>query len=390
MSNKNILITVIGSSNQVITELIYAFNKANIHFDKIVVLTLEKHKKNIIKQLFDNGIIKQLEKDLKLNKKLNFSKSDILIFKNSNGKVLTDYYSTQDNLHAMDLIFSIIQKYSNKDNINLYANCSGGRKTLSSMFSTAFQILSGDNDKMISVMPNDKNLLKTKWYYPKSNNRKEQLKIVDLHVVKIGKFLPDYVKKGMYKDVLIKTEKYFDKASEENIINSIEISKNSFYSKETKESISLSPTLSSFLRYLLKKRLKSKCKCENYDYCSKCFATLDEIKEELIIYDTNDTSKMGKISKEHYKYCLKGIYFNENLIESRKYPNTDNLRTLDYYNASLYDRTRELKHNLIKSINKNITISQKFRRSILPHSEGKQNLLLGMRIPKEGILFKDN
>ena len=238
-----------------------------------------------------------------------------------------------------------MKKYTNIESNKVIATCAGGRKSMSSMFSIAFQLLAGPQDELVHIIPKYNMNIKD-WYYPKkATNPKEYLSLYQLDTLKLSNFL-QLDKKGGYLHNLKKAQ---DLLTDQTPIDDIKINKNVFSTSCSNKDLILSPVPASYLRYLLKKRAKSNCKKE-CSGCMKCMASYDDLSKALQI----QKDKIGEISQEHLNILGKNNgSFTDNIKPARMLSNYQDFNV----------NAREHMFKLKKSIGKS-DISIRFRSSI--------------------------
>jgi CRISPR-associated protein (TIGR02584 family) len=302
----NIFLAVIGITPQVLTECLFyyysPYYKQNRKFDKIKIFTTLEGKKKLINKLFNENQLTKLENALKLkNGSIPFNKTDIILFKDINGNPINDIRTTEENEESLKILHNELKKWTSDKNTRVTATVAGGRKTMSTQMALAFQLFAREHDELIHIIPpNDKmdfnNPESQTWFFPSDpKNPTEKLDVSKIPVLRIGRYLSN--------DLDLPIPQLINKIQSQIIqqapIKELKINGTLFLSG--KEVLKLSPLLSSYFRYFLKRRLKSNCKID-CNGCKSCFiqnADLPNIiKNEILIdHESLYTSRSGHFAK---------------------------------------------------------------------------------------------
>ena len=301
--NQEILMITIGTSPQVITELLYyyshPFYKNIKQFDKIIVFTTSKGKKEVIENLFNRKILKEMQEIIKI-KKINFTEKDIMVIRDEKGQEIDDTTDTESNLFSMNTIFDTLKKYTVK-NTSITAAIAGGRKSMSSMMSLAFQMLAREQDELIHIVAPDskmydgkKNNHPDKWYYPNDpSNPLEKITVSFIPTLKIGSYLP-VSKDGTFEQILHKLQNFIVDLSP---LKKIIINKNKFTC--CNDSFTLQPMYAALLRYFIKKRINANCK-NTCNGCIDCFVDFEKIMHASQNEILDEHKQISGGSNQHY------------------------------------------------------------------------------------------
>ena len=140
-----------------------------------------KIEKNIIK----SNILRKMETQIGLSKdSIQFNTDDIYVYKNTKNKAISDPRTTNDVFSSLEQIYQKMKEYTSDLNARITLCPSGGRKSITSAITLAFQLLSRPNDNMVHLMVNNEimNLPpedKKKWYYPNDVSDEKQLIEID-------------------------------------------------------------------------------------------------------------------------------------------------------------------------------------------------------------------
>ncbi|MBC8213798.1 MAG: TIGR02584 family CRISPR-associated protein [Candidatus Marinimicrobia bacterium] len=272
-----IFIAVLGKTPQVLTECLYYYYshyyKQNRYFDSIFVYTTTEGKEKLVKSLFLENKLKELIKTLKINPEdIPFKKDSILLYERPDGSYLSDLRTTEDNEHAQSFLFNHIKTITMDPEVRVTATVAGGRKTMSSQMALAFQLYGRKQDELIHILaPEEKMKPSSNWYFPKNPSREnEQLYVSHIPVLRVGRYItrsldisPDLLLNKLQKELVSRYK-----------LLRLTIKKNMFIGmvNEKEDSFELPPLLASYLRYLLRRRKKSKCSDECTG-CALCFVS---------------------------------------------------------------------------------------------------------------------
>ena len=281
-NKKEILIGTLGTSPQVITELLYYYSNPyykNLRvFDKIIFFTT-KDGKECSTKLFKDNIVSNLQKELlkyndKEKVKFNLKESDIVVLKDSNGTELDDVRMSEESFQSMNGIFDTMRKYSVNDKWRITATIVGGRKSMSTMMSTCFQMLAREEDELVHIIAPNHIMYNSNiaWFYPSDpSDPKQKLDLSIVPTIKINNFLP-FTNDGTFIDLYEQFNKI--SKSKEVPVKTIIIDKDTFTIDNYK--FKLKPLFASYIRYFIRKRIESEC-FKSCNGCSKCFSNYDEI-----------------------------------------------------------------------------------------------------------------
>lgn len=355
-NKKEILIGTLGTSPAIITELLYYYShpyyKNVRNFDKIIFFTTKKGKEVAHRELFENNIINKLHNDLNLKQKaFNLTKEDIIFIKDNKGSEIEDTRINSDSFELMNEIFETMKKYSNDSNWRITATIAGGRKNMSTMMSTSFQMLARKEDELIHIIAPDDLMYNNEisWFYPsKASDPKQKLDVSIVPTLKIGSLLP-FKTEDSFIELFDKMQTYlFDQSP----LSQLNIKKNTFSANE--ESFTLQPMHASYLRYFILKRLNSDCKstCNGCKDCLADFLTLaaasqcEILKEHKII--SGEENQHYKLKRE------KNLQYDINDIDQPE---------AGYGRDALKSRNRQDIARLRKEFSK-LNISQKFKKTL--------------------------
>ncbi len=274
---EEIFLAVLGITPQVLTECLYYYYsdyyKQNRHFDSITVFTTTIGEKELIKSLFVDEKLKDLEKHLHLTPgTIPFNKKSIKVLSNTDGTMLEDMRTTKDNESAHSFLLTEVKRVTSDPGVRVTATVAGGRKTMSSYMALAFQLYGRRHDELIHILAPEGRMQKnSNWFFPKNPEKEdEKLFVSHIPILRVGRYLrksldlsPDELFTKLQNDLASKSK-----------LKKLVIKKNEFCGDGSTIKIQAKPA--SYLIYLLKKRLSSGCKIDCKG-CTKCFASKDEL-----------------------------------------------------------------------------------------------------------------
>lgn len=272
---KNILITVAGSTPQILTETLYdLILQRGLTIDELVIITTQAGKTIFEETLFDNDAGKFYrfcsEYDLQAYQiKVNF-----VVIQNEQEEELYDIRSEDDNRAAANCIVKTIRGYAQNEECRILASISGGRKTMSTYMGYAMQLYARRQDILFHVLVAPVTLESNSYFYypPKDkqdisfNNKKgetitvsyEQIKISNAEIpfIRLRELLPliHGPQSQEYDDLVKLTQKEINQAFLPVLKISPEKSTVIVKWREEKWTVKLKPTDFAFYWYMLQKR----------------------------------------------------------------------------------------------------------------------------------------
>ena len=184
---KEILLAVVGTSPQVLTETLFYYThpyyRSERTFDEIKVITTTKGKEELVHNLLKRGILGQMIDLLDVSEhQISFSENDIILLKDDKGKDLVDVREDEDNLNSFNTIFETMKNYTNDMDARITVLSSGGRKTMSSMIALSFQFFAREQDEIVHIMAPESKISWGKanddpdiWYYPLNPENEDEV-----------------------------------------------------------------------------------------------------------------------------------------------------------------------------------------------------------------------
>lgn len=161
MSNerRTILIAGMGTSPAVLTNAVWslAHNDTPVIPDEVVVIITKNGKELLKRELFENGVWRDLLVELKKDKidiegKLLFGETSIRTIPDACGNEIDDLRTGEDNLRAADFMLAQLRQYTEDSGTELYVSIAGGRKSMSALLFSCMTLLGRDCDKVYHVL----------------------------------------------------------------------------------------------------------------------------------------------------------------------------------------------------------------------------------------------
>lgn len=173
---KNVLFLVTGMTPQIITETVWALacdpELAEPWVpDEIHVLSTASGLNQIKKRLFEDGVFQQMQKDYPILAKIEFKSTDEYLHHiYSNGEVLNDLKTPEENEKAANAIYEKIRQFTSDDNIVLHVSIAGGRKTMGFYAGYALSLFGRAQDSMSHVLVGEEFEKAVDFFYPTPNS----------------------------------------------------------------------------------------------------------------------------------------------------------------------------------------------------------------------------
>jgi CRISPR-associated protein (TIGR02584 family) len=147
--NKNILITVLGSSPQVITETLFALKDKD--FPQQIIIFTTEHGANQIERLSLHQKIEALCNDYNLAIPT-LNHDDIHTVKDLNGNKISDIRDSEDQEAMADQITQTVRDLVADEHCVIHASIAGGRKSMSFYMGYIFSIFARPQDTLSHVL----------------------------------------------------------------------------------------------------------------------------------------------------------------------------------------------------------------------------------------------
>lgn len=180
---KHILLCVLGTSPQIVTETMYALMLKKVKIEEIHIITTTEGFKILEENLIDRGILQKFINDFKL-KPIKFDKENIYVIADDKKRKIKDIRTILENEIAGEFIFNIVRNLTSQKDTILHCSIAGGRKTMGFYLGSALQIYGRKDDKLYHVLVNEEFEGNPEFFYPPPkpvmiNVRKKDGKIVE-------------------------------------------------------------------------------------------------------------------------------------------------------------------------------------------------------------------
>lgn len=150
---REILVLVLGSTPQIITETIQALacQQPPIIPDRICIITTAHGKHLVQKKLVQDGILSALCREYEIQN-LEIIDDDFLVLRDPQGREIKDLWTVEENELAADQIAAFMRELAAEPATRLHCSLSGGRKTMSYFMGLTFQLIARQWDRLYHVM----------------------------------------------------------------------------------------------------------------------------------------------------------------------------------------------------------------------------------------------
>lgn len=167
---KNILLAIMGTSPQVLTETLYAIHMQGKPFpDEVYLITSANAKAKAVEWLFENGKIEQLKAHHGLPD-FKFCLSHILLMEHDDGEPVLDGREEGDQQSIADSITRIVAKFTADENCRIHASIAGGRKTMAFYMGYAMSMFGRNHDVLSHVFVSKDFEFSEQFFFPTLND----------------------------------------------------------------------------------------------------------------------------------------------------------------------------------------------------------------------------
>lgn len=174
-SLRRILLAVSGMSPQIITETLYGLlhrKDAAWLPDEIHLITTSAGREQVRLQLLgEQGHFSRFLHDFKIEPPMRFDLSTIHVITDSQGQILPDLRTPQDNEAAADFITEKIRELTSQENSELHVSLAGGRKTMGFYIGYALSLFGRPQDRLSHVLVSAEYESLPEFYYPTPETR---------------------------------------------------------------------------------------------------------------------------------------------------------------------------------------------------------------------------
>lgn len=324
---KEVLIFVIGTTPQIITETLYGLTqklKPPVTPDEIHLITTSTGKKKIEDELFIKGKLSRFLKEFKLPK-LILSNEFIHVIKGVDGESLDDIRETSHNEQLGDFIVNFIREKTKDYNVRLHCSLAGGRKTMSFYLGSALQLFGRPWDRLYHVLVSPEFESHPEFYYKPKRNKVLELRdhngrlIKKLHTkdahISLAELpfirLRDKISLNgrSFRELVAEGQKEIDMSSIQPRLR-IDLKERVIWIGE--KSIDVVPIQLVIYTYLLRQKI-NECSLPDRVYCfdcTDCFLTLGEISKRKALEEmSKDYEKIYSPSSGRVEEFIK--YWND-------------------------------------------------------------------------------
>lgn len=163
---KNILLSVMGTSPQVLTETLYAIHMQDRPFpDEVYLITSENAKGKVVEWLFENNQIENLKKHHGLPD-FKFDLDHILLMHDDDGVAVVNGREEEDQQSIADSITRIVARFAADEDCRIHASIAGGRKTMAFYMGYAMSIFGREQDILSHVFVSKEFEFSDQFFFP--------------------------------------------------------------------------------------------------------------------------------------------------------------------------------------------------------------------------------
>jgi len=167
---KTILLAVMGTSPQVLTETLYAIYMQGKHFpDEVYLITSANAKAKAVEWLFEKGQIEHLKAHHSLPD-FKFDLSHILLMQDGNGVAVLNGREEEDQQSIADSITRIVAEFTADKDCRIHASIAGGRKTMAFYMGYAMSIFGRQQDIISHVFVSKDFEFSEQFFFPTLND----------------------------------------------------------------------------------------------------------------------------------------------------------------------------------------------------------------------------
>lgn len=163
---KNILISTVGASPQVLTETLFALHQSGRPFpEEVYVITTQSSFSSLVNGLFRDGHLQALKDEYQLPD-FEFDESHIWLIEDENSKYIDDAKLIEDQTSMADFITRKVHELTQDSNTSIHASLAGGRKTMAFYFGYAMSMFGRSQDVLSHVFVDDDYEFVRDFWYP--------------------------------------------------------------------------------------------------------------------------------------------------------------------------------------------------------------------------------
>ncbi len=287
---RNILLSVIGLTPQVLTETLYYYTVVSnppISFDEVLVITTETGKRTAIEKLLspENGQFHRFCRDYGV-KGIRFDESCINVI--GKARPLDDIRTVEDNGLMAAQILRAVRELTQDPSTALYCSIAGGRKTMGAYLALALQLYGRPQDRLSHVLVPPEFESLPDFYYPPPEDRVVQgrdasgqpvtlhtkdakIDLADIPFVSVRKLLPargDYP----FEELVRRTQAVVEGTRQQKTLR-ISLRQKKVWVSDV--AVQMPPKELAF--YVFFADAKRRCKRKKCGACSECFLGINDI-----------------------------------------------------------------------------------------------------------------
>ncbi len=183
---KEVLVFVIGTTPQIITETLYGLTqvlKPPVIPDEIHIITTLTGKRRIEEELIGKRRLSRFFKEFGLSEII-LSEESIHVIRGEDGELLEDIRESSHNERVGDFIVNFIREKAKFEDIRLHCSLAGGRKTMSFYLGSALQLFGRPWDRLYHVLVSPEFESHPEFYYKPKKDKVLDLKNHDGRLIK--------------------------------------------------------------------------------------------------------------------------------------------------------------------------------------------------------------
>lgn len=183
---KELLVLVVGTTPQIVTETIYALAHLHppIRPEKLHIVTTAIGRNAVRKELIESGLFAEFTREFDLAD-LSLGEDDIIVPKQSSNGEIADIVSEGESEAMGDCITTLIRSLAEDSRTRLHCSIAGGRKTMSFYVGAALQLFGRPWDKLYHVLVSRQFESNPHFFYKPKKHRIIEARLPDGSVIKL-------------------------------------------------------------------------------------------------------------------------------------------------------------------------------------------------------------
>jgi CRISPR-associated protein Csx14 len=169
---KEVVVLVVGTTPQIITETIYGLlqRKPPIQPDEVFVITTSVSKAVVRERLLESGRLEAFKAEYGLDK-IELGNDHFIVVKDHSGNDIPDITNDIESAAMGDLITSFIRDLTDDQKVRLHCSIAGGRKTMSFYMGAALQLFGRPWDRLYHVLVSPEFESNQEFFYKPKRNK---------------------------------------------------------------------------------------------------------------------------------------------------------------------------------------------------------------------------